>query len=102
MEGIVVAVPETIQFVQYLELDLASLSSIQEAAKAFITNNDRLYVLMNNAGLMAQPAAMTKNGFEIQFGTSHMVGSTQERTYSSAAMSTWSAPGRLVSCQRSA
>ena len=73
LKGILVAVPEAVQFVQYLELDLASLPSVQEAAKAFIDNNDRLDILMNNAGIMAQPAALTKDGFEIQFGTNHMV-----------------------------
>ncbi len=79
LERIVVAVPQAAHFVQYLELDLTSLSSVQEAAKAFITDNDRLDVLMNNAGIMAQPAALTRDGFEIQFGTNHMVGSTHEK-----------------------
>ena len=60
LEGIVVAVPGPVLFIQYLELDLASLSSVQEAAKAFITDNDRLDVLMNNAGIMAQPAALRR------------------------------------------
>ena len=73
LKGILVAVPEAVQFVQYLELDLAFLPSVQKAAKAFIDNNDRLDILMNNAGIMAQPAALTKDGFEIQFGTNHMV-----------------------------
>ena len=82
LEGIVVAVPEAVNFVRYLELDLASLSSVQEAAKAFITDNDRLDVLINNAGIMAQPAGLTKNGFEIQFGTNYIVGLTHEKTYS--------------------
>jgi NAD(P)-dependent dehydrogenase (short-subunit alcohol dehydrogenase family) len=27
---------------------------------------------MNNAGIMAQPAALTKDGYEIQFGTNHI------------------------------
>ncbi len=81
LERIVVAVPEAVNFVRYLELDLASFCSVQEAAKAFITDNDRLDVLVNNAGIMAQPSALTKNGFEIQFGTNHMVGSTHEKTY---------------------
>ena len=56
-------------------------SSVQEAAKAFITDNDRLDVLMNNAGGMAQPAALTKNGFEAHFGTNYIVGPTHEKTY---------------------
>ena len=84
LKGIVVAIPEAVHFVQYLELDLASLSSVQEAAKAFMTDNDRLDILMNNAGIMAQPAALTKNGFEIQFGTNHIVGATLEKTHQHA------------------
>lgn len=87
LEGITIAVPEAVHFVQYLELDLASLASVQQAAKAFINNNDRLDILINNAGIMAQPAALTKDGFEIQFGTNHMVGSTYERAYSACQCS---------------
>ena len=87
LKGIVSAVPEAVHFVQYLELDLASLASVQEAAKAFITENDRLDILMNNAGIMAQPAALTKDGFEIQFGTNHMVGSTYGEILFSMPMS---------------
>ena len=81
LKGIVIAVPEAVHFVQYLELNLASLSSVQKAAKEFMTENDRLDILMNNAGIMAQPAALTEDGFEIQFGTNHIVGSTHEKTH---------------------
>ena len=56
-------------------------SSVQEAAKAFITDKDRLDVLMNNVGGIAQPAALTENGFEVHLGTNHIVGPTHEKTY---------------------
>jgi NAD(P)-dependent dehydrogenase (short-subunit alcohol dehydrogenase family) len=73
MKGISAAVPDAPNFVKYLELDLASLASVKKAAETFNAENDRLDVLMNNAGIMAQPPALTKDGFEIQFGTNHMV-----------------------------
>lgn len=75
MKGISAVVPDAPNFVQYLELDLASLFSVKKAAKTFIAENDRLDVLMNNAGIMAQPPALTKDGFEIQFGTNYVVSS---------------------------
>ena len=74
MKGITAAVPEAPQFVKYLELDLASLASVQKAAMMFNAENDRLDLLMNNAGIMAQPPSLTRDGFEIQFGTNHVVG----------------------------
>ena len=72
MEGISAAIPNAHEFVKFLELDLASLSSVQKAANTFHAENDRLDILMNNAGIMAQPPGLTKDGFEIQFGTNHM------------------------------
>jgi NAD(P)-dependent dehydrogenase (short-subunit alcohol dehydrogenase family) len=72
MKGITAAVPNAASFVKYLELDLTSLSSIAAAADAFSAENSRLNILMNNAGIMAQPPALTKEGYEIQFGTNHI------------------------------
>lgn len=50
-------------------LDLADLSSIRAFAKAWDGDID---VLVNNAGVMAIPAARTADGFEMQFGTNHL------------------------------
>ena len=72
MKGITAAVPNAASFVIYLELDLASLSSVAAAADSFIAENPRLDILMNNAGIMAQPPALTKDGYEIQFGTNYV------------------------------
>jgi NAD(P)-dependent dehydrogenase (short-subunit alcohol dehydrogenase family) len=72
MKGIAAAVPNAASFVKYLELDLTSLSSVAAAADAFSAENPRLDILMNNAGIMAQPPALTKEGYEIQFGTNHI------------------------------
>jgi len=54
------------------ELDLASLASVRAAAAAFLARHDRLDLLINNAGVMACPAAVTGDGFELQLGTNHL------------------------------
>ncbi|RDW60663.1 hypothetical protein BP6252_12046 [Coleophoma cylindrospora] len=52
--------------------DLASLSSVQTAAREFHRQEKRLDLLMLNAGVMALPPAVTEEGYEIQFGTNHV------------------------------
>jgi NAD(P)-dependent dehydrogenase (short-subunit alcohol dehydrogenase family) len=50
-------------------LDLADLSSV----RAFAADAPgRIDVLINNAGVMAPPRRLTKDGFESQFGTNHL------------------------------
>lgn len=58
--------------VEFISLDLASLSSIQTFATNFKKRFDRLDILLNNAGLMAVPFGKTKDGFELQFGVNHL------------------------------
>lgn len=53
-------------------MDLASLKSVQNAAKEFLASSSRLDILFNNAGIMAVPAGLTEDGYEIQFGTNHL------------------------------
>ncbi|KZL76636.1 short-chain dehydrogenase [Colletotrichum incanum] len=55
-----------------LQLDLASFESIKSAAKQFKESSTRLDLLINNAGIMSTPEGLTKEGYEIQFGTNHM------------------------------
>ncbi|RKU45315.1 hypothetical protein DL546_007243 [Coniochaeta pulveracea] len=55
-----------------LDLDLTSFESIKKAARTFANQEERLDVLMLNAGIMAVPNATTKEGYEIQFGTNHV------------------------------
>ncbi|CAJ2508498.1 Uu.00g135240.m01.CDS01 [Anthostomella pinea] len=54
----------------FLECDFGSRASIVKAAERF--HSDRLDVFIASAGLMAVPAETTVDGYEIQFGTSHM------------------------------
>jgi NAD(P)-dependent dehydrogenase (short-subunit alcohol dehydrogenase family) len=57
--------------VQFLRCDLADLASVKQAA-AQILQNDRLDILVCNAGIMALPPGLTKDGYELQFGTNHV------------------------------
>lgn len=58
--------------ITYIKCDLASLESVRNAAKEFIEKETRLDILMLNAGVMALPPGLTKEGYEIQFGTNHV------------------------------
>jgi NAD(P)-dependent dehydrogenase (short-subunit alcohol dehydrogenase family) len=63
----VVLVPIT-----FIECDLASLASVKAAADKVLALVDRLDVLVCNAGIMAQPAALSPDGYEIHFATNHL------------------------------
>lgn len=51
MKDVLAAVPTA--KVDFLELDLASFASIKHAADEVIANNDRLDILINNAGVVS-------------------------------------------------
>jgi NAD(P)-dependent dehydrogenase (short-subunit alcohol dehydrogenase family) len=55
-----------------IEVDLASLSSIASATKAFVDTGRTIDLLINNAGVMMCPEGKTADGFETQFGTNHL------------------------------
>lgn len=55
-----------------LSLDLSSFDSIKTAARSFTQSSQRLDVLLLNAGIMASDAGLTKDGYEVQFGTNHV------------------------------
>lgn len=54
------------------KLDLASLQSVRDLAKDVQENEERLDVLINNAGIMMCPKSKTEDGFELQFGVNHL------------------------------
>lgn len=60
------------QPVSVMQLDLADLESVRRFAEEYAARFDRLDVLINNAGVMVPPYSLTKNGFELQFGTNHL------------------------------
>jgi NAD(P)-dependent dehydrogenase (short-subunit alcohol dehydrogenase family) len=59
--------------VEWLQLDLADLSSIHSFVQDFLDRHDQLHLLINNAGVMQIPDHLqTADGFEMQFGTNHL------------------------------
>jgi NAD(P)-dependent dehydrogenase (short-subunit alcohol dehydrogenase family) len=54
--------------VEVRQVDLQDLSSVRQFAEGV----DKLDVLINNAGIMAAPHALTVDGFESQIGTNHL------------------------------
>lgn len=58
--------------VRVMELDLASLASVERFSNEFLQENDRLDLLINNAGVMIPPYIKTSDGFELQMGTNHL------------------------------
>src|ERR1700756_2223689 len=54
--------------VEVRRLDLQDLSSVRQ----FADGVDTVDVLINNAGIMATPYALTADGFESQIGTNHL------------------------------
>ncbi|PON27829.1 hypothetical protein TGAM01_v203596 [Trichoderma gamsii] len=58
--------------VHHLKMDLLDLKSVQTAAQEFIKLEDRLDVLINNAGIMAAPYKLTIDGYETQWQTNYL------------------------------
>jgi len=56
---------------EFVSLDQADLASVRRAADQVLAE-DRLDVLVNNAGIMMPPKEMTADGFESQFGVNHL------------------------------
>lgn len=57
----------------FLKLDLEDLSTIKKSAEEFLSKEDKLDVLWNNAGVMMPPqGSKTKQGYELQLGTNNI------------------------------
>ncbi|MGB8331104.1 MAG: oxidoreductase [Polyangiales bacterium] len=57
---------------ELIPLDLSDLSSVRAFADTFRQRHSQLHALVNNAGVMALPRRLTKDGFEMQLGTNHL------------------------------
>ncbi|XP_036422408.1 retinol-DH_like_SDR_c domain-containing protein isoform X2 [Colossoma macropomum] len=53
-------------------LDLASLFSVRQFVHEYIATEDRLDILINNAGVMMCPHSLTEDGYETQFAVNHL------------------------------
>ncbi|KAF7051801.1 hypothetical protein CFC21_060000 [Triticum aestivum] len=58
--------------VEVMELDLSSLASVRNFAADFAATGLPLNILVNNAGVMATPFSLSKDGIEMQFATNHV------------------------------
>lgn len=58
--------------ITFIQADLASIASIKAAANQFLSQSTRLDLFFANAGVMSLPPGLTKDGYEIQFGTNHL------------------------------
>ena len=84
--------------VEVREVDLQDLSSVRQ----FADGVDKVDVLINNAGIMAAPYALTVDGFESQIGTNHLghfaltnllLPKLTDRVVTVSSMAHW--PGRI-------
>ena len=57
--------------VEVVQLDLGDLASVRKCAETLLAKQVPIHGLINNAGL-AGVKGVTKDGFEIQFGTNHL------------------------------
>jgi retinol dehydrogenase 12 len=61
--------PSSLGRLEMLPLDLADLSTIKGSAEAFLQKEDKLHLLINNAGVMFPPdGSKTVQGHELQLG----------------------------------
>jgi retinol dehydrogenase-12 len=56
---------------EYVHLDLGDLASVRACAEAILARNIPIHGLINNAGL-AGGRGLTKDGFELTWGTNHL------------------------------
>lgn len=57
---------------EFVRLDLADLDQVRQFAEVILTKEERIDLLINNAGVMVPPESATKQGFELQFGVNHL------------------------------
>ncbi|KAJ3689810.1 hypothetical protein LUZ61_018974 [Rhynchospora tenuis] len=69
-EAIVKEIPSA--KIDVMELDLSSMASVRKFAWEFNSSNLPLNILINNAGIMAAPFALSQDGLELQFATNHI------------------------------
>jgi retinol dehydrogenase-12 len=58
--------------VRFLELDLTSFESVRACAAEFVAKENRLDILLLNAGIIRVATGTTKEGYEVHFGLNYL------------------------------
>lgn len=59
--------------ISFIRCDMASLASVQDAAREFLAaGHGRLDVLVCNSGIMCVDAAVTEDGYQVEWQTNHL------------------------------
>lgn len=58
--------------IDIMEMDVSSLASVRKFVSEYISLARPLNILINNAGIMATPFKLSKDGIEMQFATNHL------------------------------
>jgi NAD(P)-dependent dehydrogenase (short-subunit alcohol dehydrogenase family) len=58
--------------VRFLELDLTSFKSVRECAAGFLAEEEKLDILVLNAGIIRVAPGTTKEGYEVHFGLNYL------------------------------
>lgn len=67
-----IELPEDAGRLEVAQLDLSDLDSVRAFIEGFLASGRRLDLLINNAGVMAQPFTLTAQGIESQLGINHL------------------------------
>ena len=67
--------PDVDADIHFLALDLISFASVVAAAEEVKRRETALHGLVNNAGIMGVPFALTEDGYEIQWQVGRLVSS---------------------------
>jgi NAD(P)-dependent dehydrogenase (short-subunit alcohol dehydrogenase family) len=52
--------------IEFIQFDLTSIASCRKAASEFMAQEEKLHILINNAGIMMTPYELSKDGIELQ------------------------------------
>ncbi len=58
--------------IEFIKIDLSDLIEVNRAVDQIKTKHKRLDLLINNAGIMAPPRTLSKQGWEMQFAVNHL------------------------------
>ncbi|KAI1131830.1 NAD(P)-binding protein [Nemania abortiva] len=64
--------PSTRTAIRFLDLDLTSFASVRTCAAEFLSEEDRLDILILNAGVIRVPPILTSEGYELHFGLNYL------------------------------